>query len=112
MIGGVTLVAHTWLVMLHEQECREQRVDPLGPLRVTIGVLSRSRSFTATMPRHELLGQTFHRVSIVAGMVRGHWPFPSPGSKSSITGPEGRGCRPGFAAAASRRECGDCSLRS
>ena len=75
LLGGVTRLAHAGLVVLHQQQRREQRVDPLGPLGVALDVFGRRWALPAAVARHELLGQPLHRVTIVAGLIRGHGPY-------------------------------------
>src|SRR5262249_34533172 len=95
LLGGVTRIAHAELVVLHQQQRREQRVDPLGPLGVALDVFGRRGALPAAVARHELLGQPLHPVTLLARLIRGHGPYLSLGSGSVPRGPTGRGCRRG-----------------
>src|SRR5262249_39182452 len=95
LLGGVTRLAHAGLVVLHQQQRREQGVDPLGPLGVALDVFGRRGALAAAAARPERLGQPLHRVTIVAGLIRGHGPYLELGGGSIPRGPTGRGCRRG-----------------
>ena len=73
-------VAHPGLVLLHQQQRREQRVDPVGPLRVTLGVLGRARG--ASPRRCRATNSSASRSTgsrSFTGVVGGHEAFHSRG---------------------------------
>src|SRR5947207_1733382 len=91
ILREVSPLAHPGLVVLHQQQRREQRMDPLGPLRKALGVLDGLRALAETVALQELLGQSLYRVAFIARTIRGHGPCLSLDSRSFLGGPASRG---------------------